>query len=275
MSAVVAIVALWAMTLPAWSDLVVTSAARYEGTIRRIDANGVEITLATGAVKIALADVRQVDMPKPSALDRGLDQIARNDFTGAIATLQPLVEQFGAVRVAGLTWTGDAILALGDANLGAKKFPEAQRLYDSYGRLFNATKEMTVKQARAQVVQDNCQRALEILGGYIDPLLKQEARTSSEERALSEGLLLQADCLFKAGKGWEALDRYLLVVTLFDEDPMQTLEAQLKSGRAYARLGRNGRAADAWRKIIETAPQSAYATDARKELDSLNPPAKQ
>jgi hypothetical protein len=81
--------------------------------------------------------------------------------------------------------------------------------------------------------------------------------------------------LFKAGKGWEALDRYLLVVTLFDEDPMQTLEAQLKSGRAYARLGRNGRAADAWRKIIETAPQSAYATDARKELDSLNPPAKQ
>lgn len=275
MSAVVAVVALWAMTLPAWSDLVVTSAARYEGTIRRIDANGVEITLATGAVKIALADVRQVDMPKPAALDRGLDHIARNDFTVAIATLQPLVEQFGAVRVAGLTWTGDAILALGDAYLGAKKFPEAQRLYDSYGRLFNAAKEMTVKQARAQVVQDNCQRALEILGGYIDPLLKQEARTSSEERALSEGLLLQADCLFKAGKGWEALDRYLLVVTLFDEDPMQTLEAQLKSGRAYARLGRNGRAADAWRKIIETAPQSAYATDARKELDSLNPPAKQ
>jgi tetratricopeptide (TPR) repeat protein len=272
---VVFLVALEAMTLPAWSDLVMTATSRFEGTVRRIDAAGVEVVMAAGGTKISLGDVRQVDIPKPAALDRGLDQIARNDFTSAIATLQPLVEQFGTVRVPGLTWTSDAILGLGDAYLGAGKFPEAQRIYDSYARMFNAAKEVIVKQARVQIVQNNCPKALEMLGGFVDPMLKQAVRSDAEERALSEGLVLQADCLFKAGKNWEALDRYLLVVTLFDEEPMLSLEAQLKSGRVYARLGRNGRAADAWRKIVETAPQSAFAVDARKELESLKPQAQQ
>jgi tetratricopeptide (TPR) repeat protein len=253
------------------SDSVTTPSGRYEGTIKRIDAKGVTISIGVGETVIDLKQVAHVDLPRPAALDQGITLMAEGNHFLAAATLQPVVERFATVRVPGVAWAGEAILKLGDAYVGLQKYPEAERMYEGYGRLYGGTKEIAIKQASIQFAQGNCSKAQEILNGLLDPMLKQEWWSDSERSLVVEGIMLRGSCLAKEGKLLEALDAYLLVVALFDGEPHRTMQARLEAGRLFVRLKNKVRAAEMFREIIAAVPDSPYKADAQKELATLEP----
>jgi TolA-binding protein len=267
--AVVAIAALWLAVAAARADTVVTAAGRFEGTIKRIDGKGVSISIGAGETVIDLKQVVQVDLPRPAGMDQGAGLLAEGSYFQAAAIFQPIVERFATVRVPGVTWTGEAILRLGDAYLGLKKYPEAERMYDGYSRLYGATKALEIKRASVQVAQGNCTAALQTLDGILEPMLKGEWVPEVDQAALVEGLMMRGQCLAAESKPREALDSYLLVVTIFGNDTQHNLEAKLKVGEMFVRLDNRARAAEYFGEIIKAAPDSAYAADARKQLAAL------
>jgi tetratricopeptide (TPR) repeat protein len=267
----IAALAIATLTMPAHADRVVTQRPdqEYTGQIVRVDPDGIVIALQAGQVKLPMANIVLVEIDKPAAFGEGIAALQARKFPEAIQKLRPILERYGGGRLPWVPWVQEAMVRLGDAYLGARDIAGARRVFEAVKRVYPDTVGLEVKEARIHLMQKDCQKAMPILERFLEVALTAEVLTDVAELALAEALVLRGDCQRQASQPQEALDSYLLVVTLFDADPGFAAEAKYKAAQLFEQLGNARRARSAYEEILKEAPQSEFAADAEKQLARL------
>jgi TolA-binding protein len=241
----------------------------HTGEVARVDAEGVFLKLPVGELKLFKTDIARVQIDKPAAYDTAVAALKSQKFSEALNHLKPLVERYSGLSV---PWIEQAMLQLGEAYLGVGDSAAAKRTYDAFAKLYPGSPRaaaVEVKYARVLVAQKDCARATELLKKFLEPRLKSHFLTDEQTTAVAEALVLLGDCQRAAGLLNDALDNFLMVLTLFNTDDERTTEAKYKAAQTFEQLGNWKRARGAYQELLAESPASTFASDARSRLAAL------
>jgi TolA-binding protein len=252
------------------TDIVYTKSGLINtGQVLRVEADGIYMRLAVGELKVFKADISRVEIEKPAAYEAALAALKARNFEKAAADLKPLVERYAGLSV---PWVQDAMLQLGDAYLSLHDFAAGKRTFDDFARSYpDAAKAagLDVKYARVLYEQKEYAKAEAALKSFIEPLVKSPVLSDEQEAALAAALVLRGDCQRAAGASEDALDSYLMVVTLFNDDPSRAAEAKYKAAQVFEQLGNWKRAKGGYEELVKEATDPGFTADARKRLAAL------
>ncbi|MDW8343897.1 MAG: tetratricopeptide repeat protein [Verrucomicrobiae bacterium] len=254
----------WAST-----DLVVTATGIQTGQIVRVDSTAVVLRMPVGEISIPRAEIVEVRVPQPAEVETGINALGNRQFREAINALQPIVERYGGLEI---DWVEEAMLRLGEAQVGARAFADARRTLDRFRTAYpNSRFAVTLvpKYARLAVAQGKCAEALPMVSKQIEELIYRKAITMEEELAVAESLIVWADCQREAGNLDDALDGYLKVVALFNASPPLTSEARMKAAETFETKKNWRRAKGLWRDLIEAGGDQQVVDTARNRLAAL------
>jgi TolA-binding protein len=255
--------------IPASADVITTRSVIHTGEVIRVDVDGVEIRVAIGEITIPKADILKLDVAKPAAVDLATVALKAGKYSDAVTGFKSVADQYAGLAT---PWAEEALIKLGEANLGAKNYPEAKQAFDNFKRLYPKSPlagMLDVKYARVLLNQGDAAKATEDLQVYLKPILEKPFLSNEQEVAVTEALVLLGDCQLAAGKNAEALDSYLTVVTLFDLDVDRAAEAKYKAGKIFEQLGNWKRAKDSFSELLKESPSFAQVDAAKKRLDDL------
>jgi outer membrane protein assembly factor BamD (BamD/ComL family) len=256
-------------TAAAAADVIVAKHGTFTGEVVRVEKTGVILRLPIGEMQIQKADIVRVTVEKPASVAEGQAALSAGKYAEAVAALKPVVDRYAGLPV---PWVRDAMLALGNAYTKLQDTDRAQAVLEKVAELYpdavtgGATE---IKLARVAVNQGKHAEALATARKFIEPLLKKDPLTDAERNNLAEALVVQGDCL-RAAKEWpQALDSYLLVTTLFDENDALTAEAAFKAGQVFEDMNNTKRAKETYQELVRDYPNSPQAKKASQRLAAL------
>ncbi len=239
------------------------------GTVTRIEADGVFISIGAGEMKIFNTDIARVSVDRPAEYEAGLAALKAQNFPVAIAALKPLVDRYAGLPV---SWLPEAMQRLSDAYIGQQDFAAAKAVGDRLVKLYpQAGQSGTagLQSIRLLMAQKNFAQAAEILQKAIEPVLKAQSPTPQQEATTVEALVALGDCQRALNKPEDALDSYLTVVTLFDASAAKTAEARYKAGQVFEELGNWRRARTTYQDLLTESPAAEPVADVKKRLAAL------
>lgn len=247
-----------------------TPGITHTGQIVRADSAGIAIKVGENEFTVPRASLLRADVAKPDGLDKSLAAQRAGKFQDALAGFKAIVDRYAGLP---LPWAEDCILRLGEVQISLKDYNGAKKTFDSFKVFYPKSGSLAVldaKYARILVEQNQPDKAMPMIQGILEPLLKREFLTDEQEAGVAQGLVLLGDCQVAAGKTDDALDNYLKVVTLFDVDSDRTTEAKYKAGKLLDQRGNWRRAKQIFNEIVKDDAESAFAVDAKKRLADLN-----
>jgi len=252
------------------ADVVVTKTVTHTGEVVRVTPDGVQMKIKIGEgfgeVTIPKSDIVRVEVQKPAGLDSAVAALKAGKFAEAVTGLKTITDRYAGLNT---PWAEEALVKLGDAQIGQKNFSEAKRAFDSFKTLYPKSPMaagMDVKYARVLLEQKETGKATDSLQAFLDPMLKKPFLTDDQEFAVAEALVLLGDCQLATGKTDDALDNYLKVVTLFDLDADRAAEAKYKAAQIFEKNGNWKRAKESYDELLKDSPNVAFADDVKKRL---------
>lgn len=236
------------------------------GTVTRVEADGVFISIGAGEMKIFNADIARVAVDRPAEYEAGLAALKAGNFSAAIAGIKPVVDRYAGVPV---SWVAEAMQRLAEAYIGAQDLASAKAVTDRIAKLYPQLAQSTgggLSSVRLLMAQKNYSAAADALQRTIDPILKAPAPTAGQEATATDALLLLGDCQRALNKPEDALDSYLAVVALYDVDPGKTAWARYKAGQTFEQLGNWKRAKGLFEELLAESPTFAQADDVKARL---------
>lgn len=187
-----------------------------EGRIIGIKGDAIRIQIGPAETSIPMTNVASVTMAPPKEYTDALALWQKGDPTKTLAVLGPLVEKFNglptkwAERASGLL--GEVYLASGDLAKAEAAFAAFQKFYPAAGigadvaiaSLAIAKKDYTA--ARVKLVP------------IVEMAKAEKFPTSTNSAIYGQALYLLGQVQESSAENAEALENYLLVVTLFHED---------------------------------------------------------
>lgn len=251
------------------ADIVATGTLVHNGQITRATATEITIRVAAGEVSIPRSEIVRVEVPAPPALAAASEAVRARKYSTAVQILKPVVDQLAGLPT---VWMADAILTLGDAYAGIPEATNARRTYDLLKQLHPQSARiplMEVKYTRILVEQRQYAEALPMLEKFVTPLLAKSSIAEAEEVAAAEALLALGDCQRAEGRLESALDSYLTVVTLFDVEPLFTVQAQYRAAEVFEAQKKWKRAKDSYVEVLARRPPEPIATEVQQKLAAL------
>jgi tetratricopeptide (TPR) repeat protein len=248
------------------ADIIATRGIVHTGQVVRVVGNGVQIRVGQNEFTALLSDIIRAEIPKPDALDKSLAAFRAGKNQDALTGLRGLVERYGGLPLA---WAEEALLRLGEVQIAIKDYAGARKTFDSFKALYPKSSSVAVldaKYARILFEQRQIDQARQLIEKVLDPLLKREILTEDQEIGAAEALILLGDCNVAAGKLDDALDNYLMVVTLFDVSDDRTAEAKYKAGKIFEEKKNWRRAKQTYEEILRDYPAMVFTEDVKKRL---------
>ena len=100
--------------------------------------------------------------------------------------------------------------------------------------------------------------------------LKKESLPDDQEAVIAEALIVQGDCQRASNKLEDALDSYLLAVTVFNIDGDRSAQAKFNAGQVFEQMGKWDRARGSYEELQAEAQGSDVAATAKRRLEDLN-----
>lgn len=250
-------------------DVLVTQHGVLTGEVLRVENDTVVMRINTGEMRVPRTDVVQVKIEAPASYQSGRAALATGKFADAVAALQPVVDRYAGLPV---PWLQDAMLALGQAYIGAKDTQQAEAVLERFAHLYPEVVKssgLVVQRARLAAGQGRLAEALAAVQTFLEPLLKKEPLSDDEPSRVAEALIVQGDCRRATHDLPRALDSYLMVTTLFDDNDALAAEAALKAGQTFEAMNNVKRARDTYTSLDREYPQSVFAKTARDRLAAL------
>jgi TolA-binding protein len=251
------------------ADILVTPTIVYTGEVIRADNDGVTVKSGENELTVRRADIQQALIAKPALYDKSLALVHAGKSQEAKSGFEQIVKQYAGVP---LPWVEDSLCQYGEILVDAKDFKGAKDIFDRFKRFYPKSERVQVldaKYARILFEQKEPEKAMTMIKGVIDPLLKREYLSEEQEVGVAEGLVLLGDCEASLGKRDNALDDYLRVIALFDVDPERTAEAKFKSAKLLEQLKNWHHAKQNYEDVVKEAPDSSFAADAKTQLAEL------
>jgi tetratricopeptide (TPR) repeat protein len=248
------------------ADVITTRGIIHTGQVVKVVGNSVQIKVGENEFTTLLSDIVRVEIPKPEALEKSLTAFRAGKNQDALAGYKGLVERYGGLP---LPWAEEAIIKLGDVQVVLKDYIGAKRTFDSFKVLYPKSPYVAVldaKQARILFEQKQPDQARTLIQGVLEPLLKREYLSESQEAGVAEGLILLGDCQAAAGNTDDALDSYLKVVTLFDVSDDRTAEAKYKAGKLLEQKKNWRRAKQIYTDLLRDYPTLGFVEDVKQRL---------
>ncbi|MCX7886388.1 MAG: tetratricopeptide repeat protein [Verrucomicrobiae bacterium] len=262
-------IALAAQCVCANAATIQTRTGVYRGEITHIQAGTVFIKQEQGEFGISIRDILRIELERPAAYDQAVAALRTGKPQDAVAALKPVVDRYAGLPV---PWLVEAFLRLGDAYLDLKDTKSAAATFDRLKQLYPSwpqVQAVDVKNARVLLNLQKYDEALKVIKSYLEPQLKKDFLPADQEVIVAEALVIQGDCLLAMQKPYEAMDSYLLVVTLFDYDDARAAEARFKVAQILEQTGNPKRAREEYEDLVKEAPDSPFAAEAKKRIAEL------
>lgn len=239
----------------------------HTGQIVKVEGGAVVLKLPVGDVPLPLDAIKAVQVDKPTTYDAAVAALRERKFADAVAGLKPIADRYAGIP--GIPWAQEAIALLAEAYFGVNDLANAKKTFEIMKKLYPGMIGVEVKSARLLYEEKQYAPAIELLGKFLDPILKHDSLTDEQEMAIAEALVLRGDCQRATKELDNAIDSYLLVVTLFDLNADRAAEAKYKAAVAFEEKGNLKRAQESYEEVLREFGKSSYAGEAQKRLAAV------
>ena len=212
-----------------------------EGKVTGMRGSTVMINLngeggAAGQIGFDLRLLSRVEVAPPPAFQPGMTACAAGQWDQALTDLKPIAEQFRGLPT---SWAQQTFATLGDLYIEKNDLSRAEAAYNDYGRLYPAAGGNSLRfnlgQARLALARNNPAQARQQLEPITRLALKNPTDVSrANAAAFGQAFDLAGQLEERAGHPQDALEDYLLTVTLFYQDPASTARARQSADRLRA-----------------------------------------
>jgi TolA-binding protein len=189
---------------------------RREGQILGLKAAAIRIKIGPAETGILMANVASVTMSPPKAYTDALALWQKGDATKTLPVLAPLVENFNGLPT---KWAERASALLGEVYLATSQIDKAEAAFASFQKLYpNAGSGADVGLAELAIAKKDYDGARVKLVPIVEKAKATKYPDSDTSAVYGRALYLLGQVQESSAENAEALENYLLAVTLFHED---------------------------------------------------------
>ncbi|MFM8364060.1 MAG: hypothetical protein ACKOAS_02805 [Verrucomicrobiota bacterium] len=194
-----------------------------EGAITGVRAGAVRIKIGPAETSVPLANIRAISMAEPADYTAAIEAWQKGDAASALAKLEKLAATFEGLPV---PWAERACSLLPEVYLSEGRTADAEKAFAKFQQLYPASGSSSdLLLARMAISKNDFDAAR----AKLEPLVASARQTllpaGSEAASMSQALFLMGQVHENSGNKPEALESYLLVTTLFKNDPASVARA--------------------------------------------------
>lgn len=187
-----------------------------EGQILGVKAGVIRIKVGPAETGIPMANVASVTMAPPKAYTDAMALWQKGDTAKTLPILVPLVENFNGLPT---KWAERASALLGEVYLAASQTDKAEAAFADFQKLYPAAgSSADVGLARLAIAKKDFEGARVKLVPIVEKAKATKFPDSSTSAVYGQALFLLGQVQEASAENAEALENYLLAVTLFHED---------------------------------------------------------
>lgn len=194
-----------------------------EGAITGVRAAAVRIKIGPAETSVPLANIRAISMAEPADYTAAIDAWQKGDAASALAKLEKLTATYEGLPV---PWAERACSLLPEVYLSEGRTADAEKAFAKFQQLYPASGSSSdLLLARMAISKNDYDSAR----AKLEPLVASARQTllpaGPESASMSQALFLMGQVHENSGNKPEALESYLLVTTLFKNDPASVARA--------------------------------------------------
>ncbi len=217
---------LLATSVSGWAQdvLVLKNGQRRDVQVLGITDGRVRFKAGPAETTLPLDQVASVRMQAPKAFEDAMEIWKTGDAAKTLTILKPLVENFRSLPA---PWAERASALLGNVLLEAGDLAGAEAAFAAFQKAYpDATGLADIGLARLAVEKKDFATAGTKLAPIVEAAKKTLFAESGKSSEYGQAFYLMGNVLENDGKFPEALEHYLLAVTVFYEDPAVVTRAQ-------------------------------------------------
>jgi TolA-binding protein len=196
---------------------------RREGTITGVRGGLVRIKVGPAETALPLANIQTVTMAEPAEYNAAVEAWQKGDAATALPALEKLAATFEGLPVG---WAERACSLLPEVYLSEGRTEDAEKAFAKFQQLYPTSGSSSdLLLARMAISKNDFSTAR----GKLEPIVAEARQTllpaGPKAAAMSQALYLMGQVQENAGLKSEALENYLLVTTLFKNDPASVARA--------------------------------------------------
>lgn len=213
------------MTSLAAQDVVIQKNGQSrEGEILGLANGKLRLKVGPAETSIAMDQVESISKPAPTAFTTSLESWASGNAAKTLQTLKPLVDSFQGLPT---PWAQRASALLGDVYLALDNVPDAEAAFAAFQKAYpDATSLSDVGLARLAVEKNDFLTAKTKLEPIVTEAASVKMAGSGKSATYGKACYLMGIVRENEGILPEALQNYLMAVTLFHEDKATVAKAQ-------------------------------------------------
>jgi TolA-binding protein len=209
--------------LPAQDAVMTKDGRTREGEVTGVRAGAVRIKIGPAETSIPLANVQSVSMSEPADYTAAIEAWQKGDAASALGKLEKLAATFEGLPA---PWAERACSLLPEVYLAEGRTADAEQAFAKFQQLYPSSGSSSdLLLARMAISKNDFSTAR----AKLEPLVAAARQTllpsGNEAASMSQALYLMGQVHESAGNKSEALENYLLVTTLFKNDPASVAQA--------------------------------------------------
>lgn len=204
-----------------------------EGKILGVKSDSISIKIGPVTTGIPMSNVASVQMEPPKPYLDALELWQKGDAAKTLAALGPVVEQFNGLPT---KWAQRASALLGEVYLSMDNLPKAEAAFATFQKLYpNAGASADVGLARLAIAKKDFSGARAKLVPIVEQAKATKIPATGTSATYGQALYLLGVVQESSAEDAEALENYLLAVTLFHEDQAVVAKAQERADALKAK----------------------------------------
>jgi predicted Zn-dependent protease len=200
---------------------------RREGEITGVKADAIRIKIGPVETAVQLANVQSVEKVAPADFDAANEFWRAGNAAGALAKLEPLTQKFSGLPT---PWAERATSLLPELYISQGRAADAETAFKNFQKLYpGAGSSSELLLARLAIAKKDFVTARAKLAPIVEAAKQTKLPAGTDAVAMSQALCLLAEIQEADGEKSEALGNYLLVTTLFKNDPSSATRAATRA----------------------------------------------
>lgn len=251
-------------------DKLVRANGTVSGKITKVDDNQVYLQLGdAGGTAFKRSDIKQVEIDKPASYEQGLKALKEGKIDAAIEAFEPIHSKYYGLPQ---PWLEDVSIKLGDCFLRKKNWAKARDVFQKFQKFYPQSSfkdAATYGDAHSSLGLNEKARAIELLEGMLAAHKDDISVSAEQSEGLGRACVVLGQSYAQSGKAKEALETFLKVPVLYYADGNAVAEAEYEAALIYEKQNNKKSARIQLETIINEFPDSPFAAEAKKKIDSL------
>jgi predicted Zn-dependent protease len=213
--------------LKAQDAIVQKDGQRREGEITGVKADAIRIKIGPVETAVQMANVQSVEKVAPADFDAANELWRAGNAAGALAKLEPLTQKFSGLPT---PWAERATSLLPELYISQSRAADAETAFRNFQKLYPAAGSSSdLLLARLALAKKDSVTAQAKLAPIVEAAKQTKLPAGADAVAMSQALCLMGEIQEDAGEKSEALGNYLLVTTIFKNDPSSATRAATRA----------------------------------------------